>query len=192
MKNNKIISFLLLMFCTSILSVSAQCPDEGGGKTDKEKVLNKQKNRSCVIFAGDSISDVPIDSILKSGNDLTRFNVSQLITVEGYITLMKYGSSESCNCHTKDKTKLDIHLEIGKSPADKNTQSFICEVTPKYHYRDRIDWKSFNGKKVRITGYVFYDLEHEQNAVNTNPKGTNLWRASIVEVHPVINIELIR
>lgn len=192
MKNKKIISLLLLIFLLSSLSNFAQCPSEGDAKTEVDKKANRLKNRDCVVFAGDSISDVPIDSILKSGNDLARFNTNQIITIEGYILQLKYSGSESSNCHTKDKLKQDIQLNIGKNIDDKLTRSIVVKITPKYHERDRIKWESFNGQKVRITGYVFYDMEHLLNAVNTNPSGKNLNRATVIEIDPVVNIELAR
>lgn len=192
MKNKKIISLLLLIFLLSSLSNFAQCPSEGDAKTEVDKKANRLQNRDCVVFAGDSISDVPIDSILKSGNDLARFNTNQIITIEGYILQLKYSGSESSNCHTKDKLKQDIQLNIGKNIDDKLTRSIVVKITPKYHERDRIKWESFNGQKVRITGYVFYDMEHLLNAVNTNPSGKNLNRATVIEIDPVVNIELAR
>ena len=68
----------------------------------------------------------------------------------------------------------------------------ICEITPKYIGRDTIDFKSKIGKKVRITGYLFYDLEHRHNAINTCNTCTNVWRASCWEIHPVCKIEVIK
>ena len=186
--------FTILLISISVLAFS-QCPPnnpEGAGRNDKEKELNREKNRSCAIFAGDVIDTLSIDSILKSGNDMKRFSVRQLVTVTGYVTLQKYGGAESCNCHSKNKKDWDVHLEIGRHPNDIGVKAFIAEVTPLYSGRDKIDWKSFVGKKVQITGYIFYDLEHTQNAFNTNPTGTNLWRATIVEIHPVINIVIIQ
>lgn len=180
-----------ILFFTSF-SFGQKCPDEGLGRNDKEKALNKEKNKPCVIFAGDSITPISIDSILKDGNDLNRFKLGELVSIEGYVILQKYGGSESCNCHAKDKSGWDVHLEIAKTKDANNKNAFIAEVTPKYQNRDNIDWKSFVGKKVQIFGYIFYDVEHTQNAVNTNPTGTNLWRKSIVEIHPVIAIKEIQ
>lgn len=170
------------------LNIKKICPVEGEGRNDKEKELNKEKNRSCAAFADDVIDTISIDSILKEGNDLKRFSIKQLITVKGYVTLVKYGGAESCNCHSTDKKDWDIHIEVGKRPNDSDEKCFIAEVTPRYYNRDKIEWKELLGKKVEITGYIFYDLEHLQNAVNTNPHGTKLWRKTIVEIHPVINI----
>ncbi len=178
---------LLLMLLTYGLTIFAQCPIEGEGRNPKEKLLNSEKNRDCAIFSGDSIYTLNLDDILK-GPDPT-LPINAIIEVEGYIVLVKSGGSESCNCHAKDKSQYDVHIELGATPTSKGKQTMICEVTPRFPNRDKVNWKSYVGKKVKITGYVFYDVEHTQNAVNTNPKGTNLWRGTILEIHPVINIE---
>lgn len=183
--------FTLVFFTNLVCLAQTKCPPQGEGRNVKEQTLNQQKNRDYVITAGTQMDTISIDSILKPGNDLKRFSVTQIVTVTGYVVLQKYGGSESCNCHSKSKTGWDIHLEIGKNPTDKGNKCFIAEVSPKFPNRESIDWKSFVGKKVEITGYIFYDVEHTQNAVNTNPTGTNLWRATIVEIHPVINIKII-
>lgn len=165
----------------------AQCPVEGQGRNAKEKTLNTQKNRDIVLLKPTIVS---LNSILKSGNDENRFTTNMYIETEGYLILKKMGGKESCNCHG-DKTSWDIHLEISLNPTDKGNQSMICEITPKYLGRDSIDFKSMIGKKVTIKGYLFFDLEHKQNATNTNPTGTNLWRGTCWEVHPVCEIKLI-
>ncbi len=119
------------------------------------------------------------------------YTKEKLICIEGYVILQKMGGSESCNCHAKNKDGWDVHLEVAKTPNAKGIDAMICEVTPKYPNRDKVDWKGMVGKKVRITGYLFSDIEHYHNAVNTNPKGTNLWRRTEIECHPVVNIEVI-
>lgn len=190
-KERVMISFIVLIFMT-LASLAQDCPLQGVGRNEKEKRLNTEKNRSCEQpTVSTYVHLISIDSILKQGNDITRFQVGELVAIEGYVILQKYGGSESCNCHAKTKDGWDVHLEVAKNKNDKGVNSFICEVTPKYLNRSSVDWKSLVGKKVRFIGYLFFDEEHKQNAVTTNPNGTNLWRCTCWEIHPVIDFKVI-
>jgi hypothetical protein len=44
------------------------------------------------------------------------------------------------------------------------------------------------GTLVSVSGWMFPDAEHAQNAANTS-KGTDIWRATIWELHPAFKIE---
>ncbi len=46
-------------------------------------------------------------------------------------------------------------------------------------------------KKVRVTGWMFFDSDHNTEAENTNPGGPKNWRATSWEVHPVTGFEVI-
>lgn len=176
------------------LSMTAQvCPVTGEGRNDKEKELNREKNRTCILLGDDvdRIDTISLTRILNPGfisAENVPFTTNKLICTVGYVTMVKLGGSESCNCHSKDKEKMDIHLELGISPNSHGIDCMVVEATPKYPNRSSIDWKSLVGKKVMVTGYLFSDIEHYYNAVNTNPKGTDLWRRTLLELHPLINI----
>jgi hypothetical protein len=99
------------------------------------------------------------------------------------------------NCGTKVIQYRDTHIFIGRTADAKKTACVIAEVTPRWRtaMADSDDWstaalKKLKGKRVTFTGWIFVDAEHKQNAVNTNPKGTTLWRGTVVEVHPVTAI----
>jgi hypothetical protein len=42
-----------------------------------------------------------------------------------------------------------------------------------------------------ITGWLLYDLIHEGNAANTNPNGSQIWRATCEEIHPITGIKVV-
>ena len=111
----------------------------------------------------------------------------------GYIYDVKWGGAETCNCHSKDKSQLDIHIELVSSLAGaSNEKAMVVEITRyskgSYTYKQV---QAFKGKKVKIKGWMFFDKEHKHNAVNTRPNGTNLWRANCWEVHPCQYISLL-
>jgi len=42
-----------------------------------------------------------------------------------------------------------------------------------------------------VTGWLFYDSMHEDNAANTNPNGRRIWRLTCEEIHPVSGIKVL-
>ena len=123
-------------------------------------------------------------------SDTGMYNPSPLISLECYIVDVKWGGSETCNCHSKEQKDYDIHIEVAENPKeDDGKKIMVCEMS-RFTRGSLVvsDVKKFIGHKVKIYGYLFFDGEHWQNAVNTNPKGTNLWRSTSWEVHPVVKI----
>lgn len=160
----------------------AQCPQHGDSKNKKHQQLDFLKNRSA-IYPDRMAELISFDSLVNY-RDTGRF-------VEIYVYLMdvKVSSKESCNCHSSNKNDYDWHLTvtIDAKHTDRKDR-MICEITPK----DRdigFDYvKMLKGKMVTIQGYTFYDTEHVQNSYKDNPRGTNVWRKSCWEIHPVTNI----
>ena len=62
---------------------------------------------------------------------------------------------------------------------------YILADNPDMNYDNIVKLKS---KKVTITGFLFFDVEHKQNSFLSNPTGTNIWRGTEVEIHPVLSI----
>lgn len=67
--------------------------------------------------------------------------------------------------------------------AGQNSRDYDSSLT-----YDNIE--KLKGKKVTITGYLFPDKKHWANSVNINPAGTDLWRDTEWEIHPVAKIEI--
>ena len=174
--------------------VFAQCPVKGDKPLPKFEHLDSLKNRN---YVGTIDSSVSLQTILTKVNDEKRFKTSQFVKLTGYVILVKAGGSETCNCHSKDPNDLDIHIELGLNIGDKPTQAVIVEINrftklthPEYTVANLK--KILLNKKVVVEGWLFFDEEHKQNAVNTNPNGTNLWRATCWEVHPVLIINIVK
>lgn len=170
---------------------SDKCPITGDGRNARMRCDDSLKNRPCVVGTVDN--SVTLQSILDKGDDTKRFSTNQYASLVGYINLVKYGGSETCNCHSKDKGDLDTHIEISMNVGDEGKKSIICEIT-RYNRDPNLSYtniKKLVGKKVKISGYLFFDFEHKQNAVNTTPNGTNLWRATCWELHPVCAVSIV-
>lgn len=182
---------LLSAFCSSA-SAQFYCPPYGDKAMPKYRWLDSLKNR----MAGDSgtIIDltVTLDRLIAPGNDTTRFRPNQFVRITGYVLDVKDGEDETCNCHSKQKRDLDTHIELATSMTATDSGAIIVEVNryikaghPEY---STPKLKVLKGRQVIIEGYLFPDSEHWHNSMNTNPKGTNLWRRTMWEVHPVTNL----
>ena len=180
MKNILILAFLFLT-----TSTFSQCLPKGDSPQLKLQRLDSLKNRTNVSRVTDSFN---VTHFLSGKYDVDSFHSSQFVKVTGYIVGVKYGGSETCNCHSKNKQDLDFHIELA-AQAGPTKNIMVCEVSRFTRGKLTIqDLKALVGKKVTITGWLFFDEEHKQNAINTNPQGTNLWRGTCWEVHPAFTI----
>jgi hypothetical protein len=141
-----------------------------------------------------------------------------IVSFTGYLVLAYAGPPESTNCGNPDFH--DWHLELFEKPLDHAPQigdptPIICEITPRTQnaiFRDNIRMQALAGfirapdftieptghaaRKVRVTGYLLWDDEHNGSAdvgktirsVGAN-KYHHPWRSTAWEIHPVINIE---
>jgi hypothetical protein len=176
-----------------LVSFTNDCPITGDGKNAKMKTADSLKNRPCV--SGKANPAITIDKILTRGDDTKRFKWNEYVSIVGYVALVKQGGSETCNCHTKNKSLFDTHIELISSPNKSgHINCMVCEIT-RYNNNPKLSYaevKKLKGKKVKVEGYLFFDAEHHQNAINTNPTGTDIWRGTCTEIHPVINIEEVK
>jgi hypothetical protein len=146
---------------------------------------------------------------------------NQIVSLTGWLVLAYAGPPETTNCG--DETFHDWHLEIFEKPSDHAPQvgdptPIICEITPRTEriiYRDGVRIQSLAGffrlqdvrykatghkvQKVRVTGYVMWDDDHNSNAdVGSTIQrfGRNglhqPWRSTAWEIHPVMKIEVIQ
>ena len=142
----------------------------------------------------------------------------QIASFTGYLVLAYAGPPEATNCGSTDFH--DWHLELFEKPLDHAPQigdptPIICEITPRTQnaiFRDNIRMQALAGfirapdltieptghaaLKIRVTGYLLWDDEHNGAAdVGTTIRtfGANKyhqpWRSTAWEIHPVIKIE---
>jgi hypothetical protein len=201
-----LILFLLLLFVGSVYAQRPAdfkgCKPEGNGKPNQahpngtklspdKEALNLLKNRDTEPTSIDD--SVTLEAIMKPANDGT-FQPSQGVGIIGYVANVKAGEpQETCNCARTDIA--DIHIDFVLQPADAATSSkfMIIEITPRF--QDALGnlaamKTAIQGKWVRFTGWMLYDVVHKSNAKNTNPTGRAIWRATAWEVHPVTKVEV--
>jgi len=172
------------------------CPLIGDAKQALAKELNPYKNRENAPPAEKINPAATLAAVLAPGNDLARWSRDDGATFEGTVVGVKIGGIESVNCHAKDAAHRDTHIELALDSAAPETERVIVEVTPRWREKMAViaDWstaalkKRLLGHRVRITGWLFDDLEHNAEAENTNRGGAKNWRATIWEIHPITGI----
>jgi hypothetical protein len=142
----------------------------------------------------------------------------QIVSFTGYLVIAYAGPPESTNCGSSDFH--DWHLELFEQPLDHAPEvgdptPIICEITPRTQsalFRDGVRIQALAGfirapdmsieptehraRRVRITGYLLWDDEHNGAADigdtirTTAANGFHQpWRSTAWEIHPVIKIE---
>lgn len=142
----------------------------------------------------------------------------EIVSFTGYLVLAYAGPPESTNCGNPDFH--DWHVELFPKPLDHpprigDPTPIICEITPRTQnalFRDNIRMQALAGfirapdltieptghaaRKVRVTGYLLWDDEHNGSAdvgKTIRSFGANKyhhpWRSTAWEIHPVIKIE---
>jgi hypothetical protein len=145
---------------------------------------------------------------------------NQIVSLTGWLVLAYAGPPETTNCGSP--TFRDWHLEIFEALSDHAPQvgdptPIICEITPRTEqciYRDGVRIQSLAGffrlpdvsyqttthkaKKVRVTGYLLWDDDHNGNAdvgstiqYFSNNGFHHPWRSTAWEIHPTMKIEVI-
>ena len=162
---------------------------------------NKLKNRFTFPMMADIDASVTLNEMLKSGSEI-EFDTTKAATIDGYISEVKAGGIESCNCHADTPELMDTHIYVSTSTNATDSlkkNSAIIEITPRIRTQMKAkgeDWttealkKKLKGKHVRISGWLFYDKEHENAAENIAVRPNN-WRKTCWEIHPVTKIDLI-
>ncbi len=144
----------------------------------------------------------------------------QIVSLTGYLVLAYAGPPEMTNCGSTDFH--DWHLELFDQPLDHAPQigdptPIICEITPRTQntvYRDNVRIQALAGfvrapdltieptghvaRKIRVTGYLLWDDEHNGAAdigeairtIGAN-KYHQPWRRTAWEIHPAIKIEAV-
>jgi hypothetical protein len=129
------------------------------------------------------------------------------IAAEGYLYKVKVESSsanakrggESTNCHAHLANDVDWHMPLTANLGDGENVAVIVETTPRARQRHphwtttrlnpwaahigNADNPSYNQQKVRISGWLMLDPEH-QDMINNGLRST-LW-----EIHPITKIEV--
>lgn len=184
---------------TPSYALAQTCPLQGDAKQALAKELNPYKNREDAPLASKINLNATLAAVLAPGPDLQRWSREDGAIFEGMVINVKVGGIESVNCHATDPAHRDTHIELALDPSAPSTQRVIVEVTPRWREKMAAiaDWSTpalktqLIGHRVRVTGWLFDDLEHERQAENTNAGAAGNWRATVWEIHPVTAIQVL-
>lgn len=194
----RLIAWLSLALCAApAAALPGRCPLQGDAKRRLAKELNRYKNREDAPPAASIHWAATLRTLLAPGPDLRRWSRQNGAVVEGLVVHVKVGGIESGNCHARNAGQRETHIELAFAVRAPARARLIVEVTPRWREKMRpiADWstaalkKRLVGHRVRITGWLFDDLEHVREAENSNPGGGRNWRATIWEIHPITGIE---
>jgi hypothetical protein len=179
-------------------SFMANCPLEGATQHANLAALNRLKNRSAAPKPSEVDRTVTLAAMLKPGDDADRFSTGRAATIEGWVVKVKSGGDETVNCRAPEERDRDTHIELAADSGDADaTHHVIVEVTPRSRAPNGDRWSTdslrhaLTNRRVRVTGWLFYDAEHVNAALNTRPAGKHDWRATAWEIHPVTSLEVL-
>ena len=166
MKKN-ILTIVLILFCCSLLQAQTE-KDEGESKAFK--VLKERMNAPAATDIDKSIS---LDALVAKNGEKD-WSTSKAAAIEGYV--MQVEKEEDG----------DYHIVLTSKAGETDTKKWvIVEVIPAWQKKNPSlsgeKLRDLYGKKVRVTGWLFYEPDPSQ----ADPRGTR-W-----EIHPVTSIEII-
>lgn len=162
--------FLLAILLSGIAGATQSRSGDDKGESPKNKAL---KNRRSAPGQNNIDKAVTLKSLLDKKNE-TDWPTSKGAVIEGYVLQIE-----------KEEDG-DYHIALAEDRGENDTNKWvIVEVTPAWRTRkaslsdSRL--KQLHGKKVRVTGWLFYEPEADQ----VDPRGTR-W-----ELHPVTDVSVI-
>ena len=181
------------------LAIYNSCGMEGDARNLGVQALNRLKNRYLAPQQIDPA--ITLAAILAPGRDTGRWKVKQGAEIVGYVFDVKRGGIESTNCHSHSDEQRDTHIELVLDPmAGSSSQRVIVEVTPRWRAimtAQGVDWSTralrdrVLGRWIKVTGWMLFDMEHQNQSENTAPGRERNWRATAWEIHPVTSIEVV-
>lgn len=177
------------------------CGLDGDATNPAVRELNRLKNRTTTPEPQQMDSRVSLAAMLEPGDDRSRWNEGRGAEISGYVWDVKVGGVETVNCRASDPQHRDTHIELVLDPMDgAAARRVIVEVTPRIRVladRRGEDWSTgalrdrIQGRWVRVSGWLLFDTEHRDQAVNTAPRRARDWRATAWEIHPVTSLEVV-
>jgi hypothetical protein len=177
------------------------CGMQGDASSPAVRELNLLKNRYTAPEPQQLDPRVTLAAMLEPGDDRARWNDHHAAEITGYVWDVKVGGVETVNCRAADPPDRDTHIELVLDPMNgSRDRRVIVEVTPRTRAiaeQRGEDWSTptlrdhFQGRWVRVSGWLLFDTEHREQSANTAPGRPRDWRATAWEIHPVTSLEVI-
>jgi len=174
------------------------CPPEGvGGDNELNLLKNRVDAGNYVPVSFDTLTTLTWPKNVEQRNTKdwssdSRAFIAQYagipIVVEGYFASLKEAAPQAANCNLPNSGNKDWSIFLTKNARDELSQAVIVSVTP----RVRADHKwTFDLLRstvisdhllVRVSGWLLFNPEHPEDVGKT--------RATLWEIHPVMQIEI--
>ena len=180
--------------------VFRNCQPEGNATQPRYQAANALKNRVTTPTAAELDPAVTLAAMLAPGNDSARWDAGRGGSIVGFVVAVKPTGAESVNCGETASRFTDTHIDlVAASNLSAGRRRVVVEITPRWREfmaQQGVDWSqatlrtTLERRWVRFTGWLFYDFHHKGEAQNTATTGTNIWRATAWEIHPVTSFQL--
>jgi len=190
---------IILSLALTFVLLDRYCPASGLPFSSARRAEHRLKNRVSFPSSQDFDGSVTLAALLQPGDDQSRWSEARAARIEGYVVSVGRAGIEMANCWSP--CRRDVHINVALRPDAPENEQLIVEVTPhleRWAAANRLDWsaetleRSLVGKWVRFEGWLFYDSGHAKESDNTFKEGSDLWRATAWEIHPVTKIEIVR
>ena len=182
----------------AFVAARRHCPSQGLALTEQRRDFHRLKNRTIAPQPSDFDNSVTLMSLLRPGEDWTRWFNSRAARIEGYVVSVAAGPLELTNCYIPGRR--DTHIHIGLRPDSPPSEQLVLETTPAlgdWAKRQGWDWSAESlkrdllGRRVRFEGWLFFDMTHAGESENIAPGRPGNWRATAWEIHPVTKFEIL-
>src|SRR5262249_4995590 len=142
--------------------------------------------------------------LLAPGSDENRFDQSKAARITGIVVNVKAGGVTSANFKRKELSQRDTNIQMAlvqDAPAIQRVYAVVTPSLRKYMKEAQgVDWTTealrdpnsgIVGKRVQITGWLFFKRTHVAQAENTNSGNPRNYRATCWEIHPVTDIRIL-
>jgi len=190
---------VILSLALTFVLLDRYCPASGLPLTSARRAEHRLKNRVSFPSSQDFGGSVTLAALLQPGGDQSRWSNARAARIEGYAVSVGRAGIEMANCWSP--CRRDVHINVALRTDAPANEQVIVEVTPhleRWATANGLDWsaqtleRSLVGKWVRFEGWLFYDSGHAKESANTFKEGSDLWRATAWEIHPVTRIEILR
>lgn len=187
---------------TGPVEVYRGCSLEGNAQHEFRRASNRLKNRVTAPDSAEIDVTITLQAMLQPGNDVNRWSSASGARITGYVVDVKPGGIETVNCGETSVLHRDTHIELVANPnATANRQRVVVEVIPRWRAfmleQPGADWSTpalrtqLLNQWVEVTGWMFFDGEHDDEAENTAPGRAANWRATAWEIHPVTALRVV-
>jgi hypothetical protein len=194
-----LVAALLVILLGVWIALALNCPSVGIALTSNARNLHRLKNRTTLPQAPDFDSRVTLDALLQPGNDRDRWSTDRAARIQGLVIDVAHAGIEATNCY--HPCRRDIHILIATRKEATKTEQVVLEVTPNmrdWAAQQGMDWSEealqaqLLNHWCEFEGWLYFDVDHDEEAETTSPQRPANWRATAWEIHPITKITVIR